>query len=67
MLSYESISELVREAEARKIKISELALQDQAEAMEITTLELFEKMELDDEIVAVPVGENAIELHAVLK
>lgn len=26
----------------------------------------FEKMELDDDIVAVPVGENAAELHAVL-
>lgn len=26
----------------------------------------FEKMELDGEIVAVPVGENAAELHAVL-
>ncbi|MBQ6173920.1 MAG: PqqD family protein [Clostridia bacterium] len=27
---------------------------------------LFEKMELDGEIVAVPVGESASELHAVL-
>ena len=26
----------------------------------------FEKMELDGELVAVPVGENAAELHAVL-
>ena len=26
----------------------------------------FEKMELDDEFVAVPVGENAADLHAVL-
>lgn len=26
----------------------------------------FEKMEIDDEIVAVPVGENASELHSVL-
>ena len=26
----------------------------------------FEKMELDDEIVAVPVGDSAAELHAVL-
>ena len=26
----------------------------------------FEKMELDDEIVAVPVGESAADLHAVL-
>lgn len=27
---------------------------------------IFEKMELDDEIVAVPVGDNSDELHAVL-
>ena len=27
---------------------------------------MFEKMELDDEIVAVPVGKGASELHAVL-
>ena len=27
---------------------------------------IFEKMELDGEIVAVPVGENASEVHAVL-
>ena len=26
----------------------------------------FEKMELDDEFIAVPVGENATDLHAVL-
>lgn len=27
----------------------------------------FEKMELDDEIIAVPIGNDAINLHAVLK
>lgn len=27
---------------------------------------IFEKMELDGEIVAIPVGDNATELHAVL-
>ncbi|MBR3107010.1 MAG: L-serine ammonia-lyase, iron-sulfur-dependent, subunit alpha [Clostridia bacterium] len=47
MLKYESIDELVREAEARGVKISELALSDQAEAMEMPELELYEKMELD--------------------
>ena len=47
MLKYESISELVREAEARGVRISELVLQDQAEAMETTPLELYEKMEID--------------------
>ena len=46
MLKYESISELVREAEARGVRISELALADQAAAMEITELELYEKMEI---------------------
>ena len=47
MLKYESIAELVREAETRGVKISELALADQAETMEMTPLELYEKMELD--------------------
>ena len=47
MLKYESISELVREAEARGIKISELALADQAEAMEMSELEIYERMEID--------------------
>lgn len=47
MLTYESIGELVREAEKRNVKISELVLADQAEAMEVSPMELFEKMELD--------------------
>ena len=47
MLKYESVSELVEAAEARGIKISELVLEDQAEAMEVTQLELYEKMEID--------------------
>ncbi len=47
MLKYESISELTREAEKRGIKISELVLEDQAQAMEMTTMELYEKMEID--------------------
>ena len=47
MLKYESIDELVREAEQRGVKISELVLADQAEAMEMSTLELYEKMEID--------------------
>ena len=47
MLTYESIGELVREAEKRNVKISELVLADQAEAMEVPPMELFEKMELD--------------------
>lgn len=47
MLTYDSIGELVREAEKRNVKISELALADQAEAMEVSPMELYEKMELD--------------------
>ena len=47
MLTYESIGELVREAEKRNVKISELVLADQAEAMEVPPIELVEKMELD--------------------
>lgn len=47
MLKYESIQELVDEAESRGVRISELVLQDQAAAMEKTELETYEKMELD--------------------
>ena len=47
MLKYESVSELTEAAEKRGIKISELVLEDQAEAMETTQLELYEKMEID--------------------
>ena len=47
MLKYEAVSELVRAAERDGVKISELVLKDQAEAMEKTPMELFEKMEID--------------------
>ena len=47
MLKYESVSELVQAAEAQGTKISEIVLKDQAEAMERSTLELYEKMEID--------------------
>ncbi len=47
MLKYDSIAELVREAEKRGVKISELVLADQAEAMETPPLEIYEKMEID--------------------
>ena len=52
MLTYESIAELVAEAEKRGVRISELALADQAEAMEQTPLEIYEKMELDLMVMA---------------
>ena len=42
MLKYEAVSELVRAAERDGVKISELVLKDQAEAMEKTPMELFD-------------------------
>ncbi len=60
MLKYESISELVREAEKRQVTISELVLKDQAEAMEKTELEVYEKMEMDFQVMvsSVQVGQR---------
>ena len=51
MLKYESISELIKAAEARHMKISQVVLQEQAEAMELTPLELIEKMEIDLQVM----------------
>lgn len=51
MLKYESISELVAEAEKRNIKISELVLEDQAKSMEKEPLELYEKMEISFQVM----------------
>ncbi len=47
MLKYESIAEIVNEAQSRGCKISQLILEDQAEVMETPAMELYEKMELD--------------------
>ena len=46
MLKYESIKELVDEAKKRQTRISEIVIEDQALAMEKTTTEIYEKMEL---------------------
>ena len=43
MLKYESVAELVNGAEAKGLKISELVLADQAEAMEASPEALYEK------------------------
>ena len=51
MLKYESVIELVQAAEKRGKKISEVALEDQAEAMELTELEVYEKMEIDLQVM----------------
>lgn len=44
MLKYDSIEKLVSEAEKKNLRISELVLEDQAQAMEITPAELYEQM-----------------------
>ncbi len=51
MLKYESIEELVTEAEKQHVRISDLVLKDQAEVMESTPLELYEKMEIDFQVM----------------
>ena len=44
MLKYDSIGKLVREAEQKGVRISELVLEDQAESMEMTPAQLYEEM-----------------------
>ena len=51
MLKYQSIRELVSAAEERGLKISELVLQDQAEAMEKPAEELYERMRKSFEVM----------------
>ncbi len=58
MLGYDTIAELVAGAESRGCTIGELALRDQAEAMEQPELELFEKMELDYMVMEKSVAEG---------
>lgn len=58
MLKYESIAELVSEAEKQGIRISELVLKDQAETLEVTELETFETMELEFQVMKNSVREG---------
>ena len=60
MLKYESIAELIEEAEKQGRRISEVVLADQARAMETTELELYEKMEIDFQVMvnAVQAGQR---------
>ncbi|WP_029230942.1 L-serine ammonia-lyase, iron-sulfur-dependent, subunit alpha [Butyrivibrio sp. VCB2006] len=44
MLKYESINELVKEAENRNVRISQLVLEDQAKSMEKSQQDIYEKM-----------------------
>ena len=59
MLKYETIAELVREAEKRGCRISDVVLEDQAQAMETDPLELYEKMEIDFEVMKQSVAAGA--------
>ncbi len=51
MLKYESIAELVSEAENRNCKISELVLEDQALSMERSQAEIYETMKRSFEVM----------------
>ncbi|MCR5670566.1 MAG: L-serine ammonia-lyase, iron-sulfur-dependent, subunit alpha [Butyrivibrio sp.] len=58
MLKYETISELVTEAEKRNIKISELVIEDQEKSTEKPRLELYEKMEISFQVMQDSVKEG---------
>ncbi len=58
MLKYQSIQELVSAAEERGLKISELVLLDQAEAMEQTPDEIYERMRRSFEVMRESVAEG---------
>ena len=58
MRKYQSIQELVSAAEERGLKISELVLLDQAEAMEQTPDEIYERMRRSFEVMRESVAEG---------
>jgi len=58
MLKYESIHEIVSAAEERGLRISELVMRDQAEAMEKTPEELYERMRKSFEVMRESVAEG---------
>ncbi len=60
-MKYESIAELVKAAEERNISIGQMVMEDQAQALEISVTELYEKMELDLEIMKQSVEEGSRE------
>ena len=51
MLKYDSIQKLVKEAEKKSKKISELVLEDQAKALETTTEAVYAKMEASFDVM----------------
>ena len=58
MLKYESVQEIVSAAEKSGVRISELVLLDQAEAMEKTPEELYERMRRSFEVMRESVAEG---------
>ena len=58
MLKYQSIQELVSAAEERGLKISELVMLDQAEAMEQSPEEIYERMRRSFEVMRESVAEG---------
>lgn len=58
MLTYESVDELVKAAEAGGETISALVLRDQAESMDRSEQEVYEKMELDFTVMRSAVDEG---------
>ena len=58
MLKYQSLQELVSAAEERGLKISELVMLDQAEAMEQTPEEIYERMRRSFEVMRESVAEG---------
>ena len=58
MLKYDSVQKLIKEAEKKKKKISEVVLEDQAKAMEKAETELYKKMEESFEVMLSSVKEG---------
>ena len=58
MIKYDSIHKLIKEAEKKNKKISEVVLEDQAKAMEKTEAELYKKMEESFEVMLSSVKEG---------
>ncbi len=58
MIKYDSIHKLIKEAEKKNKKISEVVLEDQAKAMEKSEAELYKKMEESFEVMLSSVKEG---------
>lgn len=58
MLNYQSIEELVLAAEEANVPISEIVIKDQAKALECPELEVYEKMEVNYEVMKQSIEEG---------